>query len=89
MKWLWITLIIASLAYRAFSQSNEVYLVHHNDGWWILWTNTPAKFKISTSSNMVDWTVWMTKQSGPGLTQMELKVFDTNDVKFLKFEPVK
>lgn len=68
--------------------TNHVSLERRADGWWALWSNTPPLFKISTSTNMVNWNVWMTKSSGESLKSIELRLVSSNDYRFLKFEPL-
>lgn len=85
--WVGVWLLAASLLSSA-QTTNQVTLERRPDGWWATWSNTPPLFKISTSTNMVNWYVWMRKESGESLKSMEMKLAHTNDLKFMKFEPV-
>lgn len=85
--WL-LTAMVIAIAQSTTPQTNSVFLEKRGKDWWAVWTNTPVQFKISTSSNLVNWQVWMSKHSGPPLVSFEMMLVSTNDFKFLKFEPM-
>lgn len=85
-RMIWVFALVL-FARAAATQTNQVTLEKRADGWWATWTNTPERFIISTSTNMVNWEVWMRKESGPSLKSMEMRMVNSNDFKFLKFEP--
>lgn len=92
-RFIWATIWLLAATVTAVAQSttpatNHVTLEKRADGWWALWSNTPPMFKISTSTNMATWQVWMTKSSGESLKSIELKLASSNDYRFLKFEPL-
>lgn len=86
LKILSLTFSLILLA-SAGGQTNSVFLEKRGNDWWAVWTNTPAQFKISTSADMVNWQVWISKHSGPPLVSFEMMLVNSNDFKFLKFEP--
>lgn len=92
MRLIWFLALLlyarAAATQSTIPTTNQIVLEKKSDGWWATWSNTPAMFKISTSTNMVNWSIWMTKNSGESLKSIELKLASSNDYRFLKFEPL-
>ena len=70
----------------AFCLMSGVVMSYRDNQVFAVWTNTPPRFLISTSSNLVDWTPWLRKESGKSFLLLEFDLQAADELRFYRFE---
>jgi purine-cytosine permease-like protein len=81
-------ILVAFLIGAVLGLKAQSYVEQRPDGLWLVFTNTPAKWQMSWSTNLSDWTPYLRKESLAPAKAVEVQISGREQAQFWRLEPL-